>query len=142
MNSMAQHDVQRLINDIEEVRHVLEMLENDQALWARRQQEKDISDFMNYLTQIEVDISILMNRFVADNKSNEENEEYVFEEMQQSFSYINDLFHDIKLIRKDLGRSYIRPDEIKGLEIDWARFRKNMRQVLNDMKNERLGKMN
>lgn len=142
MNSMAQHDVQRLINDIEEVGLVLEMLENDHALWARRQQEKDILDFINYITQIEVDISILMNRFVTNNKNNEENEGHVVEGMQHTFSYINDLFHDIKNIRKDLDRSYIRPDELKILEIDWARFRKNMRQVLNYMKDERLDKMN
>jgi hypothetical protein len=142
MNSMAQHDVQRLINDIEEVGQVLEMLENDHALWARRQQEKDILDFINYITQIEVDISILMNRFVTNNKNNEENEGHVVEGMRHTFSYINDLFHDIKNIRKDLDRSYIRPDELKILEIDWARFRKNMRHVLNYMKDERLDKMN
>jgi hypothetical protein len=142
MNSMAQHDVQRLINDIEEVGQVLEMLENDHTLWARRQQEKDISDFINYITQIEVDISILMNRFVTNNKNSEENEGHVVEGMRHTFSYINDLFHDIKNIRKDLDRSYIPPDELKILEIDWARFRKNMRQVLNYMKDERLAKMN
>ena len=142
MNSMAQHDVQRLINDIEEVGQVLEMLENDHTLWARRQQEKDISDFINYITQVEVDISILMNRFVTNNKNSEENEGHVVEGMRHTFSYINDLFHDIKNIRKDLDRSYIRPEELKILEIDWARFRKNMRHVLNYMKDERLDKMN
>ena len=133
MNSMAQHDVQRLVNDLEEVRQVLGMLENDHSLWAREQQEKDISDFINYITQIEVDISILMNRFVADNKNSEENEGHVFEEMRHTFSYINDLFHDIKNIRKDLDRSYIQPDELKVLEIDWARFRKTVVQIRVDL---------
>jgi hypothetical protein len=142
MNWIAQHDVQRLVNDLEEVRQVLGMLENDHSLWAREQQEKDISDFINYITQIEVDISIIMNTFVANNKNSEKNEDHVIEGMQHAFSYINDLFHDIKNIRKDLDRSYIRPDEIKTLEIDWARFRKNIIQVLNYMQDERLEKTN
>jgi hypothetical protein len=142
MNSMVQHDVQRLINDIDEVRQVLEILENDHALWARRQQEKDISDFINYINQIEVDISIIMNNFVTNNKNSEKNEGYFIEGMQHAFSYINDLFHDIKNIRKDLDRSYIRPDELKTLEIDWARFRKNIIQVVNYMQGERLERIN
>ncbi|MFC1863046.1 hypothetical protein ACFL1Z_03740 [Thermodesulfobacteriota bacterium] len=120
----------------------MEMFENDHALWARRKEEKDLSDFINCISQIEVDISIIMSEFVTSNKNSEENGGYAIQGMQHSFSYMNDLFHNIKKIRKDLDRSYIRPDELETLEIDWARFRKNIIQTLNYPQDERSEKIN
>jgi hypothetical protein len=142
MNSIVQHNVQKLINDIGEVKLVLEMLEDHRTLWARSQEERDVSHFMDCISKIEVDISIAVNNFMVKNKNGNRNEAYVIEGMQQAFSYINDLFHDIKNARKDLHRSFIRQDELETLEIDLARFRKNIIQLLNYMEYERPEKIN
>ena len=135
MDSMVQYDVQKLTNDIEEVRQVLELLENDRFLWARTREEKDISDLIDCISKIEVDLSVSMNNLIANNNSSK-NEGFVIEKMQHAFSYVNDLFHDVKNIKNELESFYIQADELETLEIDWARFRKNIFQVMNYMQDE------
>lgn len=142
MNAIVQHDVQKLKNHIGEVRLVLEMLKNHRALWSRRKEEKDISLFIDCISKIEVDITITVNSFMVNNKNSKGSEAHVMEGMQQAFSCVNDLFLDIKNVRKDLNRSFIRQDELETLEIDLARFRKNILQLLNDVEHEWPEKIN
>ena len=136
MNSIIQHDVQRLRNDLGAVRHVLEMLENDRSSWKRRREEKDISDFITCLSQIEVDMSTSIYDFISNRKDGREHEGFIIESMQRAFARANDLFYDIKIIRKDLNNSFITMDELENLKIDWARFSKNIIQVLSSVQKE------
>lgn len=142
MELLVPHDIQKLINDIEEVRQVLEMLHKDHALWARKEQEKDLSNFATYINQLEADISIILDKLVANSNKGDDGEAHVIKGMQKTFSYMSDLFHDVKKIREDLDRSYIREEELETLEIDWARFKKNVSEALNCMQYECLEKMN
>ena len=53
--------------------------------------------------------------------------------IQRSFAYLDTVFQDLKKARHDLKEAYIHPEELKNLEIDWARFRKNIRKSLNQL---------
>ena len=141
MNSIVQHNVQKLQNDIGEVRLVLEMLEDHRALWERRREEIDVSHFIDCISKIEVDISLTVNNFMLNNKEGGKDEPYILEGMRQAFSHVNDLFQDIKNVSKDLYMSFIKQDELETLEIDLARFRKDIIQLLNYIEYEGPEKM-
>jgi hypothetical protein len=136
MNSIAHSDIQRLMDDIEEVKHVLEMLENDRVSWARNHEERDISNLVDCMNRIEIDMNISMYKYIPSQEQDQENNNHFIEGMRQAFSYVNDLFCDIKNIRKNLNRSYIKPGEFENLKIDWARFSKNIMPLLNSVEEE------
>ena len=110
MNSIVHHNVQKLQNDIGEVRLVLEMLEDHRALWARRKEEMDVSHFVDCICKIEVDIWLAVNNFMLNNKDGGKKEAHILEGMRQAFSHVNDLFHDITNISNDLYMSFIKQD--------------------------------
>ena len=133
MNAIVQHDIQKLMDDIGKIRHILGMLEEHRALWARTQEERDVRLFIGCINKIEVDISITVNNFIINNKSGNGKEAYVMDGMHQAFSSMDNLFHDSKKVKNNLQRSFIREDQLEALEIDLARFRKNIIQLLNYM---------
>jgi hypothetical protein len=141
MNAILQKDFQRLINDISEVKKVLKMLESHCTLWARTKEEKDISDFIQGIGKIETDLCLALDDLVVKNHSSKKTENNALKAIQHAFSYINDLFCDIKNVRTDLKRSYIHSDELETLEIDLARLKKNIFLALNYLQGERLGKI-
>jgi hypothetical protein len=133
MNAIVQHDVQKLMDDVGEIRQILGMLEEHRSSWVRTQEERDVSLFIGCINKIEADISITVNNFIIHNKKGDRGEAHVIEGMHQAFSSVDSLFHDCKKVRNDLERSFIREDQLKALEIDLARFRKNIIQLLNYM---------
>ena len=141
MNEILQQDFQKLINDIRGVKKVLKTLEKHRDLWARTQEEKDVSDFIKGLNKIETDLCLTMDDFVAKNHKSKKSEKDVIQAMQQAFSYVSDLFYDIKNIRTDLKRSYIHSEELETLEIDLARFKKNILQAINYLQDGKKGKI-
>ena len=140
MNEIIKQDFQRLINDIRVIKKVLKTLENHRDLWARTQEEKDVSDFIKGLNKIETDLCLTMDDFVAKNHKSKKSEKDVIQAMQQAFSYVSDLFDDIKNIRMELKQSYIHSDELETLEIDLARFKKNILQALSYLQDKKRSK--
>ena len=58
--------------------------------------------------------------------------------LHRAFASLDILFNDLKEVRTDLNDSYIRPGELKQLEIDWDRLKKMIGQIqkhLQDSKN-------
>ena len=136
MNSIAHSDIRRLMDDIGEVKHVLGMLENDRASWARNHEEIDISNLIDCMNRIEIDMNISMYNSISSQEQDQKNNNNFIEGIRHTFSYVNDLFCDIKKIRKDLNRSYIKPGELENLKVDWARFSKNIMPLLNSVEEE------
>ena len=126
MDLILKRDIRKLMADTEGTKFALERLEKDHAIWARNSEEKDIEQFINRVKLLESDVSILMSDCFC---LSSEYEGRDIEDFHQAYVYMNALFEDLKKARKDLNRTYVSPEELRQLEIDWGRFRKTIREI-------------
>jgi hypothetical protein len=120
-------DIRKLMAVTENVKRALQVLEEDNAVWARRREERDLIKLIDRVKELETDVSVLMSHFVSVSRREEGGR--ISEGLCHAFACLNNLFQDLKKARKELNDAYIHPGEIKQLEIDWARFMKTIGQI-------------
>ena len=120
-------DIRKLMAVTENVKRALKVLEEDNAVWARRREEKDLTKLIERVKELETNVSVMMSHFVAVSRRDEGGR--ITEGLHNAFACLNNLFQDLKKARRDLNDAYIHPGEIKQLEIDWGRFMKTIGQI-------------
>lgn len=124
MELALERDMEKLFGDTEKVQQGLEVLEKDHTAWNRVGEREDLAEILEGVKGLEFDVSNLMGDCVSLQYTDQGNGEF-----NQAFSGLNTLFEDLKTARRELDQSYVTKDELAQLEIDWARFRKAVDQI-------------
>lgn len=133
-------DMRTLLSDTELFQSGLETLERDYFDWARAQEENDLAKIIEYLKELESHVLMMeadcisfMGQIYQKNSTWQ-----IFNRMHQALRTLSNLFNDLKNMRVDLHDSYIHPEQLKQLEIDWGRFRKMLTQIQGDLLGEEI----
>jgi len=127
MELVLKRDMEKLFGDTEKVEQGLEVLERDHSTWNRTREREDLADILEGVKGLEFDVSILMGDCVSLNHTKQKNG--AKGDFNQAFKGLNTLFGDLKTARNEIDQSYVTKDELVQLEIDWARFRKTVEQI-------------
>ncbi len=120
-------DVRKLMADTEKFKQTLEKLAQDQAVWARKREEKDLKKISECVKQLESDVSTMMSDCAC--LTSQEEGKVVDMDLHHAFRGLNVLFEDLKGVSLELAGSYIHRGELDQLEIDWGRFSKTVGQI-------------
>jgi len=120
-------DIRKLMADTAKFKRTLEKLEQDQAVWARNREEKDLQKIIKCVKRLESDVSTMMSDCAC--LTNQEESKVVEIDLHHAFRGVNALFEDLKEVSAELAGSYIHRGELDQLEIDWGRFRKIVGQI-------------
>ncbi len=134
MEFVLEKDVRRLIDDTGKVKQGLDLLEKDHAAWFRDRERKDLVDILGGVKKLESDVSLVMSHCFSLSQVKRNNG--IRGDLHQAFKNLNILFEDLKMAREDLDKSYVDHRELEKLEIDWARFRKTVTQIQEDLEKE------
>jgi hypothetical protein len=130
MKTIRHRDTNRLRIDTERIKQGLEKLKQDGAVWAIKQNEKDLADLMENLRGIEMDVSLMLTDCVyAGCQCGEKAPKVVFHDFREIFCCLDALFDGLKKARRQLAKHYIHPGIPVHLEIDYERFIKLVGQV-------------
>ena len=127
MELVLRRDMEKLFGDTEKVKEGLEVLEKDHTAWNRTREREDLVEILEGVKGLEFDVSNLMGDCVSLHHMKQNNG--VKGDFSQAFNGLNTLFEDLKTARKEIDQSYVTKDELTQLEIDWARFRKTIEQI-------------
>lgn len=131
MELVLKKDMGKLIGDTENVKQGLERLEKDHAVWTRDREREDLVDILEGVKELEFDVSTLMGDCVSLGQVKRNNG--IKGDVHQAFKGLNLLFEDLKTVRKEIDQSYASQGKLKQLEIDWARFRKTVEEIQDDL---------
>jgi hypothetical protein len=134
MEFVLEKDVRRLIDDTGSVKQGLDLLEKDHAAWIRDREYEDLVDILGGVKKLESDVSLVMSDCFSLSQVKRNNG--IRGDFHQAFKNLNILFEDLKVVREDLDKSHLDHSELKQLEIDWARFRKTVAQIQEDLEKE------
>lgn len=130
MDLMIRRDIRQLMLDAKKVRRGLGMLEQDHDAWARERQQYDLIQLIKRVKRLESDVSMMQSDCMSMLLSHQKDDSWqVVDSLHRTFATLNILFNDLKQVRMDLNSSYIHPDELKQLEIDWDKFRNTIGQI-------------
>jgi len=128
MDLVIKENIEQLILDAQEVKRGLKRLQ------ARGWQQYDLKQLMEHVKGLEFDVSIvrmMLSDCMSMSLGYQKNGSWQAADiLKRAFAILDVLFNDLKQVRTDLDNSYIHPDELKQLEIDWERFRKRIWQTL------------
>ena len=120
-------DIRKLMADTEKFKQTLENLEQDQAVWARKREEKDLKEIIECVNRLESDVGTMMSDCTC--LTNQDKSKVVEVDLHHAFKGVNALFEDLKEVSAGLASSYIHRGELDQLEIDWGRFSKTVGQI-------------
>jgi hypothetical protein len=130
MKTILHRDTHRLAVDAERIKQGLERLKQDCSAWARKEEEKDLTDLMENLRGVEMEVSLMLTDCVyAGCHCGEEAPKVVFHDFREIFRCLDTLFNGLKKARRQLARDYIHAGIPDHLEIDYERFIKLLGQV-------------
>ncbi|MBW1889363.1 MAG: hypothetical protein JRI93_02390 [Deltaproteobacteria bacterium] len=127
MDLNLNQDIHKLMADTENFKQLLKKLEQDQAVWARKHEEKDLEKVINCVKRLEFDLSTTMSDCAC--LAHQEESNVVGVDLHHAFSGLNALFKDLKKVSADLSGSYIHRGDLDHMEIDWGRFSKTVGQI-------------
>jgi hypothetical protein len=58
-------------------------------------------------------------------------------DLNQAFRSLDIIYRDLKNVRKEIDESFTTEKKIEALEIDWAKFNKNVERIQNDLQQNR-----
>ncbi|MEJ2024578.1 MAG: hypothetical protein P8Y00_06125 [Deltaproteobacteria bacterium] len=120
-------DIKKLIADNNRLRSGLEKLEQDQARWAPRDEERDLKEIATVLKQMEGDVSVMLSDCIALVGQHEGNG--IGQNLRQAYACLDVLFEDLKNARNHLEMTYIPSEEVKQMRIDWGRLKKTVAEI-------------
>ena len=116
-------DLLDLLEENVRLRKQLESLEKDYKAWDRNGEEDDLESITALVKKLEEDIAKTMGDFNTYRQARED--QPIQEDFHHAFTIMSDLFKNLKKVREELEVSSVQADEIRNLEIDWAKLKKN-----------------
>ncbi len=131
MDLIVRDDINKFVQDVQTVHNQLDMLEQDQKIWAREREERDLEEVIEFLKVLELDVSILEADCITSMPRNfrEKGSWNVYDILHKAFARLDNLFKDVKNVRMGLNESYVHAVDLERLEIDWRRFLKMIPQI-------------
>jgi hypothetical protein len=127
MDSDLYRDIRKLMADTEKSKQTLEKLEQDQAAWDRKSEEKDLKKIIGCVSLLESDVSTMMSDCAC--LTSQAASKNVEVDLHHAFRALNAMFEDLKGVSAELAVSYIHRGKLDQLEIDWGRFRKTVGKI-------------
>lgn len=115
-------DLRKFMVDADKFKQALEKLKQDQAVWARKREEKDLKKLIEWGNRLESNVNTMMSDCAC--LTNGEEGKVARVDLHHALRGLDALFQDLKEVRAELNDSYIHPGELDRLEIDWGRFNK------------------
>ena len=131
MEFAFQEDIEKLFGDMQEVKKGLDALRKDQAAWATSREHDDLVRIFQGLKSLDSDVSVLMSDCSSLNQVRR-NEMIMFD-LNQAFRGLDIIYRDLKTVRKEIDESFTTKKKIEALEIDWAKFNKNVERIQKDL---------
>ena len=132
MELVLKKDMEILFGDTKKLKQGLKVLEKDHTTWNRDRERNDVATILDRVKGLEFDVSTLMSDCVSLSHENQNNS--LKGDLNRAFKGLNTLFEDLKTVRNEIDQSYVAPGEFAQLEIDWARFRKTVDQIQEDLR--------
>ena len=120
-------DLLVLLENNLKLREQLASLEKDSKAWNREREMDDLESITALIRKLETDISQTMSDFNA--LSNGSGDRASSEDFHHAFRIMNDLLLDLKVVKEELEQSYLQPEELKQLKIDWAKLEKTFEEM-------------
>jgi tRNA A37 N6-isopentenylltransferase MiaA len=83
------------------------------------------------LKSLESDVSVLMSDCSSLDPVRQN--EMTMSDLNQAFRSLDIIYTDLKTVRKEIDESFTTEKKIEALEIDWAKFNKNVARIQNDL---------
>jgi len=120
-------DIRKLMADTEKFKQALEKLEQDQVVWIKKREEKDLKKIIECVNRLESDVSTMMSDCAC--LTSQEESKVVAVDLHHAFRGLSALFEDLKGVSAELAGSYIHREDLDQLEIDGGRFSKTVGQI-------------
>jgi hypothetical protein len=127
-------DIKKLMEDNNRLHLRLERLEQDHAAWALKQEERDLEEITTSLKQMEIDVGVMLSTcfsLVRDHNGNG-----IGQNLRHAYVCLDALFQDVKKARSDLQLTYMQSYDLTQMQIDWARLKKTVGEILHYLKDE------
>lgn len=135
MDVVFQKDIEKIIGDMQDVSESLDALRKDHAAWAVNKEHDDLMCIYQGLKNLESDVSVLMSD--CSTVDPVRRNEMIMGDLNQAFKGLDIIYTDLKTVRKEIDESITTEKKIKALEIDWAKFNKNVERIQNDFQQKR-----
>lgn len=135
MDVVFQKDIRKIFGDMQDVKESLDALRKDHAAWATSKEHDDLMSIYQGLKNLESDVSVLMSdcSLLDPIRRNES----IMGDLNQAFKGLDIIYTDVKTVRKEIDESFTTEKKIEALEIDWAKFNKNVERIQNDLQQKR-----
>lgn len=135
MDVVFQKDIEKIIGDMQDVSESLDALRKDHTAWAVNKEHDDLMCIYKGLKNLESDVSVLMSD--CSTVDPVRRNEMIMGDLNQAFKGLDIIYTDLKTVRKQIDESITTEKKIQALEIDWAKFNKNVEQIQNDLQQKR-----
>ncbi len=131
MNPILHSDMQRLAVDAKRIKQGLDKLEHDCSIWERSPGGKEVTQTMEDLKEIEVDVSLMLSDYIAAGCTlGEDAPKVVFHDFRRIFGCLDSLFNGLKRARHELAKAYGQEGAaVVRFQIDHERFRNLLGQI-------------
>lgn len=131
MDVAFQKDIEKIFRDMQEIKESLEALRKDHVAWAISREHDDLMCIYQGLKSLESDVSFLMSD--CSSLDPDRQNEMTMGDLNQAFRSLDIIYTDLKTVRKEIDESFTTEKKIEALEIDWAKFNKNVERIQNDL---------
>jgi hypothetical protein len=135
MDVVFQKDIRKIFGDMQDVKESLDALRKDHAAWAISKEHDDLMCIYQGLKSLESDVSVLMSDCSLLGPIRRD--ETIMGDLNQAFKGLDIIYTDVKTVRKEIDESFTTEKKIEALEIDWAKFSKNVERIQNDLQQKR-----
>jgi len=129
--TVPKKDLINLMENNQKFKKQIDSLEKDYMAWNKKREMNDLENTTATTKKLKDEISKSMSDFNSLAEQNGKLSEF-HEDFHHIFTILNDLFENMKDIRKELeSQSYTPREKIQQMEIDWAKLRKAFETIEN-----------
>ena len=126
-----QKDIENIFDDMQDVKGGLDALRKDHAAWATSREHDDLVRISKGLQSLECDVCVLMSDCSTLDQARRN--EMIIGDLNQALKVLDIIYSDLKTVRREIDESFTTKKKIETLEIDWAKFNKNVAQIQRDL---------
>ena len=134
MNFVILGDMRQLVVDARKVQRELDMLAQDHKTWTKEREQNGLANLIDHLKKLEFDLSIIQADCVSIGHIHQKDSAWQAS-LHRCFVILNNLFNDLKKMKREMNKAYIYSSDVKELEIDWGRFSKTVWQIESHLRN-------
>jgi hypothetical protein len=131
MDVVLQKDIEKIFEDMQDIKEGLEALRKSHVAWAISREHDDLMCIYQGLKSLESDVRFLMSDCSSLDPVRQN--EMTMGDLNQAFRSLDIIYRDLKTVRKEIDESFTTEKKIEALEIDWAKFNKNVERIQNDL---------